>query len=117
MPTDPKRCIFCRIIHGEVPSTLVYQDYRALAFNDIKPAAPTHVLVVPRQHIEALAGTSPEQEALLGHLVRVASQVAQQAGIERSGFRVLINQGKDAGQMIDHLHLHVLGGRPLGKMA
>jgi histidine triad (HIT) family protein len=111
-----KDCIFCKIVKGEVPSTQVYADDRAVAFRDINPAAPVHVLVIPREHVEFLASSKLSQEALLGHLMRVTAEVAKEMGVDRSGYRVLINQGRDAGQMVDHLHLHVLGGRQLGRM-
>ena len=110
-------CIFCRIAAGDQPSSIVYKDDRVVAFNDIHPVAPTHVLIVPREHVEALSGAGPENEELLGHLLRVAPEVAKAAGVLDSGYRVVINQGKDAGQLIPHLHLHVIGGKGLGRMA
>jgi histidine triad (HIT) family protein len=110
-------CIFCRIAAGDLPASIVYQDDRVVAFNDIHPVAPKHVLIVPREHVEALSGTGQEQEELLGHLVRVAPEVAKAAGVLGSGYRVAINQGKDAGQLVPHLHLHVIGGKSLGRMA
>lgn len=109
-------CIFCRIATGDQPAAIVYKDDKAVAFNDIHPVAPTHVLIVPRDHVEALSGGGPVQEELLGHLLRVASQVAKAAGVLDSGYRVAINQGRDAGQLIPHLHLHVIGGKSLGRM-
>ena len=111
---DTRNCIFCKIVAGDLPSTQVYSDDLAVAFNDIRPVAPRHVLLVPREHIEALAATAPEQAQLLGHLLRVAPKVAKAAGILDSGYRIAINQGMDAGQIVDHLHLHVIGGRHLG---
>jgi histidine triad (HIT) family protein len=110
-------CIFCRIVAGEAPGSKVYSDDRCVAFNDIYPVAPRHILLVPRQHVEALAGLTAEHEALLGHLLRAAPAVARAAGIAETGYRVSINQGKDAGQLVPHLHLHIIGGKALGKMA
>ena len=113
MTTDPG-CIFCKIVSGQIPSTQVYRDDTAVAFNDIHPAAPIHVLVVPARHVTFLTGLRAEDEPLLGHLVRVGSTIASQKGIDGSGYRLLINQGSNAGQQVDHLHVHVLGGRRLG---
>ncbi len=109
-------CLFCRIIRGEIPSTQVYSDDRTLAFRDIHPVAPVHLLVIPKEHVELIASTRPEHEPLLGRLMRVAAQVAREAGVDGTGYRVTVNQGADAGQQVDHLHLHVLGGRRLGGM-
>lgn len=113
MKTDPE-CIFCRIVAGTIPSTQVYRDDRAMVFNDIHPAAPFHMLVVPIEHITFLAGTPESVEPVLGHLLRVGATVASQKGIEAAGYRLVINQGPNAGQEVDHLHVHVLGGRRLG---
>ncbi|MBI4220388.1 MAG: histidine triad nucleotide-binding protein [Chloroflexi bacterium] len=114
--TDPG-CIFCKIVAGQVPGSQVYRDDSAMVFKDIRPLAPTHLLVVPLDHVTFVNSTRPDEEALIGHLVRVAGSVARDAGIEKSGYRISINQGRDAGQEVDHLHLHVLGGRPLGRSA
>ncbi len=116
MPGEPKDCIFCKVVAGQAPSTQVYADDLAVAFKDIHPVAPTHVLVVPREHIGALAGTVEAQEAMLGRLLRVTPLVAKAAGIFDSGYRVTVNQGADAGQIVEHLHLHVTGGKKLAKM-
>ena len=112
-----KNCIFCRIIAGNEPGAQVYGDDKCLAFKDIYPVAPRHVLLVPREHIEALAGAGPQHEQLLGHLLRTAPAVAKAAGILEGGYRIAVNQGRDAGQLINHLHLHIMGGKTLGKMA
>ena len=106
-------CIFCRLAGGEIPARIAYQDERAVAFHDLSPQAPTHVLVIPREHVANLAAATPEQEALLGHLLLVAQRVARQEGVEDSGYRVAINIGPHAGQSVDHLHVHVLGGRAM----
>jgi histidine triad (HIT) family protein len=106
-------CLFCRILKGEIPAEVVQQDERALAFRDINPQAPTHILVIPREHIESLDDAAQRDEALLGHLLRVAARVANEQGLSESGYRTVINNGAGAGQSVFHLHVHVLGGRPL----
>jgi histidine triad (HIT) family protein len=105
-------CLFCRIVNGEIPSTPVYQDDLAYAFADISPKAPVHVLVVPKEHIASVGHTGEEDQALLGHLLSVAAQIARDKGLT-SGYRVVSNVGEDGGQTVDHLHLHLLGGRPM----
>jgi len=106
-------CLFCRIARGEIPARIVFQDDRAVAFEDINPRAPTHLLIVPRKHIAGLDQAAAEDDALLGYLQRVAAQLAEQRGVHRSGYRTVLNVGPDAGQSVFHLHLHVLGGRGL----
>jgi len=106
-----KDCTFCRIERGELPADLLYQDEGVIAFKDIAPRAPFHVLVVPRQHIASVAET--DDEALLGHLVRVAATLAKDAGFGERGFRVQTNTGPEGGQDVFHLHWHVYAGRPL----
>jgi histidine triad (HIT) family protein len=106
-------CTFCKIIEGQIPSTAVYQDERSYAFADIHPKAPVHVLIVPRKHICSLDGAAEDDGALLGHLLWVAAQIARKKGLD-AGYRVVVNTGSEAGQSVDHLHLHLLGGRPLG---
>lgn len=108
-----KDCLFCRIINQEVPSKIVYEDAQAVAFEDINPQAPTHLLVVPRKHLAGLNDATSQDEALVGHLHWVASELARKRGIAESGYRVVINTGRGAGQSIFHLHLHLLGGRGL----
>ena len=103
--------IFARILRGEIPCDQVYADEHCLAFRDVTPQAPVHVLVIPRQPIAQLADATAEHELLLGHLLLVAAQVARQEGLE--SFRTVINSGADAGQTVFHLHVHVIGGRPL----
>ena len=103
--------IFGRILRGEIPCDAVYSDDRCLAFRDVAPQAPVHLLVIPRQPLVSLAEAGPEHEALLGHLLLVAAQVARQEGLE--AWRTVINSGADAGQTVFHLHVHVIGGRPL----
>ncbi len=106
-------CLFCRIIAGEIPAEVVYSDERSIALRDINPQAPTHVLVIPREHMESLDEATQKDEALLGHLLRVAARVANELGHSESGYRTVINTGAGAGQSVFHLHLHVLGGRAL----
>ena len=110
-------CIFCRILAGELPSAEVYSDDLAYAFADISPVTPTHVLVIPRDHVTFIEDTSKSDEPLLGHLMRVGAVVAKMCGIAENGYRLTVNQGADAGQMVDHLHVHVMGGGVMGKMA
>ncbi|MBK7580635.1 MAG: histidine triad nucleotide-binding protein [Myxococcales bacterium] len=107
-------CLFCKIAAGEIPATLVHEDPRALAFRDINPVAPTHVLVIPRTHISTINDVEPEHEADMGHLFRVAAIVAKSEGLAESGYRVVMNCGAGAGQSVFHVHLHVIGGRALG---
>lgn len=103
-------CLFCKIVSGEIPSQQLYHDDQATAFRDINPAAPTHILIVPNQHISSTNELTPDQEQLVGHLFSVARQLAGQEGIASSGYRLIINTGPDAGQVVFHLHLHLLGG-------
>lgn len=107
-------CLFCKIAEKQVPAKIVYQDERALAFRDINPQAPTHVLVIPRQHIATIDDVQSDQEAELGHLFRVASKVAAQEGLGERGYRTVMNCGQEAGQSVFHLHLHLLGGKFMG---
>jgi len=109
-------CIFCKIGRGESPSELLYRDDTAFVIRDINPRAPTHLLVLPFEHVTYLASFTPDREALLGHLVLVAREMAQREGLAESGYRLVINQGSDSGQEVPHLHLHVLGGRRLVAM-
>lgn len=108
---DP--CLFCRIIAGEIPSARVHEDDLVIAIRDIAPAAPTHVLVMPRAHVASLAVMTDDHAALAGRLFAVAAGIARSEGIEEAGYRVVANHGRAAGQSVDHLHLHLLGGRDL----
>ena len=105
-------CIFCKIVEGTIPSTAVYQDDRCYAFSDLHPQAPTHVLIVPREHIASLGEAAEGHKGLLGHLMWVAAEIARGKGLSK-GYRVVVNNGGDGGQTVDHIHLHVLGGRPM----
>jgi histidine triad (HIT) family protein len=105
-------CLFCKIIEGSITSKAVYQDEQCLAFQDIDPQAPVHVLVIPRKHIVSLAEAQKEDETLLGHLLLAAAEVARMKGLS-NGYRTVISTGRDGGQTVDHLHVHVLGGRAM----
>lgn len=107
-------CIFCKIINKEIPSQIVFEDEQVLAFKDINPAAPVHLLVIPKKHRESLNDIDAADEALLGHILVVAKKLAQELGIADSGYRVVNNCGDDGGQVVKHLHFHLIGGQPLG---
>ena len=109
-------CIFCRIISGELQSDILYQDDEVIALGDINPQAPTHILIMPKAHIPSLAEITKDHRALIGHLVHVAGELAKSEGIAERGYRLVINSGPDSGQEVPHLHLHLLGGRALGKL-
>lgn len=109
-----QECIFCKIVAGEIPASKVYDDDYVLAFNDINPQAPTHVLVIPKRHIESLATVAPEDGQLLGHLLTTASRLARETGLAERGYRVVLNIGQDGGMAVYHLHAHILGGRRMG---
>jgi histidine triad (HIT) family protein len=108
---DPA-CLFCRIVAGEIPSTRVAEDEVAIAFRDIAPRSPTHVLVIPREHIASAADLTEADAALSGHLLAMAASIAREEGIAEGGYRVVTNVGAWGGQSVDHLHFHVMGGRP-----
>ena len=107
----PEDCLFCKVVKGEVPAKVAYHDDEFVAFHDIDPKASTHILVVPRQHIRSVSDLQDTDDALAGRLLLVAKRLAHDTGIERSGYRLVLNTGADAGQSVDHIHLHVLGGR------
>ena len=107
-------CLFCKIIKGEIPSTKVYEDDEILAFNDINPAAPIHILVIPKKHIASLAHMEKEDEAIVGKIYGVINKIAEEEGFKESGYRVIVNCGKDAGQEVMHLHFHILAGAKFG---
>lgn len=111
MPT-----LFERIIAGDLPATVVYKDERVIAFRDIHPRAPTHILIVPNKPIPTANDVTSEDAALVGHMIVVAAQIARSEGIAESGYRLIINCNRDSGMEVSHLHLHLLGGKPLGPM-
>lgn len=105
-----KDCVFCKIISGELPGTVIYRDQQATAFRDLNPAAPIHILIVPNKHIDSVNLLADEDEQLMGHLFITAKQIAAQEGIAENGYRLMINTNAHGGQTIFHLHLHLLGG-------
>lgn len=107
-------CLFCKIINGEIPAAKVFEDDRCIAIRDINPMAPTHVLVLPREHIATINDLTAEKEGLAGHLLRVGAELAKKEGIDQSGYRLVFNTNDDGGQTVFHIHLHVLGGRSFG---
>lgn len=106
-------CIFCKIANGTLPAKIIYQDKEIIAFDDIYPKAPQHKLIIPRKHIATLNDLSPEDENLTCRMIFIAKQLAKELNIDQNGYRVLFNCNKDGGQVVYHLHLHLLGGRPL----
>ena len=107
-------CLFCKIINREIPASIVHEDDRILAFNDINPQAPTHVLIVPKRHIATLSELQLEDDALVGEMVRTAAAIAAEKGFGKTGFRTVFNTHAGAGQTVFHIHLHLLGGRSFG---
>jgi histidine triad (HIT) family protein len=107
-------CVFCEIVAGRVPSRIVHQDDQVVAFHDVNPQAPTHVLLVPHRHISSLLELSPEDDGIVGRLVRRARELAGELGLASRGFRLVFNCGDDAGYSVYHVHLHLLGGRTFG---
>jgi histidine triad (HIT) family protein len=106
-------CLICKIIDRTIPASLVYEDDRVLAFNDINPQAPTHVLIVPKRHVATLNDIGVEDDQLVGELVRRAAVIAKERGLSAGGYRTVFNTNRDAGQTLFHIHLHLLGGRPM----
>jgi histidine triad (HIT) family protein len=106
-------CLFCKIINRQIPASIVFEDDRMIAFNDINPQAPTHVLVVPKRHIGSLTDLTAEDDALVGEVVRRAAAIANERGITAGGYRTVFNTNRDAGQTVFHIHLHLIGGRKM----
>ena len=106
-------CIFCQIVAGKIPSEILYQDEEVIAFSDIHPIAPTHLVIIPKRHIPSLTHLSEGDLPLIGHMVSIANQLAKREGIAESGYRLVINCGEQGGQLVPHLHMHLLGGRKL----
>ncbi len=111
----PADCVFCRIVRGEIPAQRAYEDELVLAFRDIRPVAPVHVLVIPKAHVASLAECGEAHEAVLGRMLSVASRLARELGAA-DGFRTIVNTGRDGRQEVYHLHMHVIGGRDTGPM-
>ncbi|MEO2069029.1 MAG: histidine triad nucleotide-binding protein [Desulfurobacteriaceae bacterium] len=109
-------CVFCKIINREIPSKIVYEDETVIAFHDINPQAPVHILIVPKEHIETVNDLEEKHEKLIGHVFTVAKKIAKEFGIAESGYRVIVNCNKDGGQEVYHLHYHLLGGKALGSL-
>ena len=106
-------CLFCKIVKREIPASIVYEDERVLAFNDINPQAPTHVLVIPKRHIATLNDLEPGDDQIVGEVVRCAAAIATERGISGPGFRTVFNTNSEAGQTVFHIHLHLIGGRSM----
>jgi histidine triad (HIT) family protein len=109
-----QECLFCRVIAGDVPATIVHRDERLTAFRDIQPQAPTHILIVPNVHLTSTNELTREHAELMGSIVHLAAELARQEGIAAGGYRLVVNTGADGGQSVGHFHLHLLGGRRLG---
>lgn len=107
-------CLFCKIIEGEIPSTKVYEDEKILAFKDINPSAPVHILVIPKKHIESIQDIQEEDMALMGYLHLKIKDIAKSLGVDTEGYRIISNVGENGGQLVQHLHFHLLGGKKLG---
>ena len=110
-----EKCIFCKIIKGKIPSSKVYEDEEVLAFNDINPAAPIHVLVIPKKHIASLADMEEVDQKIISKIYKVINEIAEKQGFKEKGYRVIVNCGKDGGQEVGHLHFHLLAGKQLGE--
>jgi len=106
-------CVFCKIVAGEIPADILFQDEGLIAFHDINPLAPTHLLIIPKKHISSLAELSEAESSLIGDMVKTANQLAKSERIAEDGYRLVINCGKQGGQLVPHLHMHLLGGRQL----
>ncbi len=107
-------CLFCKIVRGEIPGDVVHRDDAITAFRDINPQASTHLLIVPNEHVVGTNDLTPEHDQLVGRLIRTAAQIAAREGVGESGYRLTVNCGPDAGQLVKHLHFHLLGGRKMG---
>ena len=110
----PQDCLFCKIFAGEIPSKEVFRDPEMMAFEDIRPVAPVHVLVIPKEHVPSVAEVQSQHQALLYRMVELANRIAEERHISREGYRLVFNKGPQAGQSVYHLHLHLLGGRAMG---
>lgn len=109
-------CVFCKIVNGEIPAKVVYEDDTVMAFYDINPQAPVHILIIPKEHIPTLNDLEQKHKELVGHIFLVAKKIAQDMGFAEKGYRVLVNCNSDGGQEVYHLHFHLFAGKPLGPM-
>jgi len=109
-------CLFCKIATHKISSKIIYEDSKIIAFNDINPKAPIHILIIPKKHMESVSDLQNEDAVLVGKLLMKAAEIAKTKGIDKYGFRLIFNTGKHSGQEVDHIHLHLLGGKPLGPM-
>jgi len=109
-------CIFCRIVAGEIPGDIVYQDDELIAFRDINPQAPKHILIIPKSHVASMTVLTSKHQALMGRLILLAKELAEKEGISASGYRLSVSTGADGGQLVPHIHFHLLGGRKLDDM-
>ncbi len=109
-----ENCVFCKIIKKEIPAEIVYEDEEIMAFKDINPAAPVHILVIPKKHIEKLTDITTEDEMLIGKIYTAINKIAEKIGVSQNGFRVIANCGENGGQVVKHIHFHILGGKKLG---
>lgn len=110
-----EECVFCKIINREIPADVVYEDNEIIAFKDIQPAAPIHILVIPKKHISSLAEINVDDEILIGKIYTKINDIAEEQGVKEKGYRVIVNCGKDGGQEVMHLHFHLLAGKQLGE--
>lgn len=109
-------CLFCKIIDKKIPSEIIYEDREVVTFNDIQPKAPVHILIVPKKHIDTIDHAEENDQQLLGKMILVAQKIAREKKISEAGYRLVFNVKSHGGQLVDHIHLHLLGGKPLGKM-
>ncbi len=109
-------CVFCKIVKGEIPAKVVYEDETVMAFHDINPQAPVHILIIPKEHIPTVNDLKEKHEELVGHILLVAKRIAKELRVAESGYRILVNCNRDGGQEIYHLHFHLFAGKPLGPM-
>lgn len=114
MANSQEKCLFCRIIGKEISSEIIWEDEEAIAIRDIQPQAPVHILLIPKRHIPGITQLSEEDKSLIGHIHLVATKIAKEQSVSQCGFRLVTNSGPDAGQAVNHLHFHLLGGRKLG---
>ncbi len=110
-------CLFCRIVGGEIPAKIRYENNKFIAFDDINPNAPVHILIIPKKHIASVNDLKEEDSDLMGRMILLARNIAKKNNLDQSGYRLIINSGPDAGQVVFHLHMHILGGKKLGRIA